>query len=134
MQLIKAIALVLFALPLTGCIDNYMKGGGADGSPPPNPSVNVSAYTGAPSTGPSASDEGNSVGGQLASSRPNTSSSVSNGTTSSGSSGSGNSSPSGCVDRNSYGATSCETGRAKTEYVSGYYRKDGTYVKGYYRS
>jgi hypothetical protein len=26
------------------------------------------------------------------------------------------------------------TGRLRTNYVSGYYRKDGTYVRGYYRS
>ena len=33
-----------------------------------------------------------------------------------------------------YGDTSAATGKPKTVYVPGYYRKDGTYVRGYYRS
>ncbi len=33
-----------------------------------------------------------------------------------------------------YGQTSRNTGRPKTVYVGGYYRKDGTYVRGHYRS
>lgn len=33
-----------------------------------------------------------------------------------------------------YGAISCITGQPRTTYVSGYYRKNGTYVKPYYRS
>lgn len=33
-----------------------------------------------------------------------------------------------------YGATSCITGLPRTTYVSGYYRKNGTYVQPYYRS
>ena len=33
-----------------------------------------------------------------------------------------------------YGDTSEATGKPKTVYVPGYYRKDGTYVRGYYRS
>jgi hypothetical protein len=33
-----------------------------------------------------------------------------------------------------YGETSAATGRPKTVYVNGYYRKDGTYVRGHYRS
>jgi hypothetical protein len=39
-----------------------------------------------------------------------------------------------CRNSNYYGATSCITGLPKTTYVSGYYRKNGTYVKPYYRS
>lgn len=35
---------------------------------------------------------------------------------------------------NCYGCVSETTGRAKTTAVSGYYRKDGTYVRPYYRS
>lgn len=33
-----------------------------------------------------------------------------------------------------YGETSPATGRPKTVHVDGYYRKDGTYVRGHYRS
>jgi hypothetical protein len=33
-----------------------------------------------------------------------------------------------------YGDISADTGKAKTVYVPGYTRKDGTYVRGYYRS
>jgi len=33
-----------------------------------------------------------------------------------------------------YGETSQQTGKPKTVYVNGYYRKDGTYVRGHYRS
>ena len=33
-----------------------------------------------------------------------------------------------------YGQTSKATGRPKTVHVSGYHRKDGTYVRGHYRS
>lgn len=33
-----------------------------------------------------------------------------------------------------YGETSTTTGKPKTVEVQGYYRKDGTYVRGYYRS
>jgi len=33
-----------------------------------------------------------------------------------------------------YGETSLETGRPKVVHVGGYYRKDGTYVRGHYRS
>jgi len=33
-----------------------------------------------------------------------------------------------------YGQVSTNTGRAKTVHVRGYYRKDGTYVRGHYRS
>jgi hypothetical protein len=32
-----------------------------------------------------------------------------------------------------YGEGSENTGRPKTVHVSGYYRKDGTYVRGHYR-
>lgn len=43
--------------------------------------------------------------------------------------------PSGyCGNSNYYGAISCVTGLPKTQYVSGYLRKDGTYVRPYYRS
>ncbi|CRX37967.1 hypothetical protein [Estrella lausannensis] len=35
---------------------------------------------------------------------------------------------------NGYGEISKTTGRARTNYVNGYYRKNGTYVKPYYRS
>jgi hypothetical protein len=34
----------------------------------------------------------------------------------------------------SYGEISKDTGRPKDVYVNGYYRKDGTYVRGHYRS
>lgn len=41
----------------------------------------------------------------------------------------------GCAENGScYGDISASTGRAKTVPVSGYYRKDGTYVRGHYRS
>jgi hypothetical protein len=41
----------------------------------------------------------------------------------------------GCAENGScYGDISAETGRAKTTYVNGYTRKDGTYVRGHYRS
>ena len=33
-----------------------------------------------------------------------------------------------------YGCTSTRTGRPRTEYVLPYYRSNGTYVQGYYRS
>lgn len=33
-----------------------------------------------------------------------------------------------------YGQISDRTGRPRTQYVHGYYRKDGTYVRSYYRS
>ena len=40
-----------------------------------------------------------------------------------------------CAENGScYGDVSPSTGRPKTVPVSGYYRKDGTYVRGYYRS
>lgn len=40
-----------------------------------------------------------------------------------------------CAESGScYGDISVATGRPKTVYVGGYYRKDGTYVRGYYRS
>ena len=40
-----------------------------------------------------------------------------------------------CAENGScYGDISSHTGRPKTVHVSGYYRKDGTYVRGYYRS
>lgn len=41
-----------------------------------------------------------------------------------------------CVGENSsyYGEMSTKTGRPKTVYLKGYYRKNGTYVKGHYRS
>lgn len=40
----------------------------------------------------------------------------------------------GCSSSNTYGAVSCVTGAPRTELVSGYTRKDGKYVKPYYRS
>ena len=40
-----------------------------------------------------------------------------------------------CAENGScYGDISAATGRPKTVAVQGYYRKDGTYVKGHYRS
>lgn len=40
-----------------------------------------------------------------------------------------------CAENGScYGDISTTTGRAKTTYVNGYTRKDGTYVRGHYRS
>ena len=40
-----------------------------------------------------------------------------------------------CAENNScYGDKSENTGRPKTIHVEGYYRKDGTYVRGHYRS
>jgi hypothetical protein len=39
-----------------------------------------------------------------------------------------------CQNSNYYGAISCATGLPKTQHVNGYYRKDGTYVRSYYRS
>jgi hypothetical protein len=40
-----------------------------------------------------------------------------------------------CAENGScYGDISSKTGRLKTVYVGGYYRKDGTYVRGHYRS
>ncbi|EGR2254744.1 hypothetical protein DZF84_24805, partial [Vibrio parahaemolyticus] len=40
-----------------------------------------------------------------------------------------------CAENGScYGDISSGTGRAKTVHVKGYYRKDGTYVRGHYRS
>lgn len=41
---------------------------------------------------------------------------------------------SGCVSPNQYGAISCVTGLPRTNYVRGYFRKNGTYVRPYYRS
>lgn len=43
-------------------------------------------------------------------------------------------SPSVAENRSYYGEISKATGRPKTVHVSGYYRKDGTYVRGHYRS
>jgi hypothetical protein len=43
-------------------------------------------------------------------------------------------SPSIAENGSYYGEISEATGRPKTVYVSGYYRKDGTYVRSYYRS
>ena len=41
----------------------------------------------------------------------------------------------GCAENGScYGDVSSATGRAKTISVGGYYRRDGTYVRGHYRS
>jgi hypothetical protein len=41
----------------------------------------------------------------------------------------------GCAENGScYGDVSAATGRAKTVSVRGYYRRDGTYVRGHYRS
>lgn len=41
----------------------------------------------------------------------------------------------GCAENGScYGDISAATGRPKTVGVRGYYRKDGTYVRGHYRS
>lgn len=39
-----------------------------------------------------------------------------------------------CRNSNYYGATSCATGLPKTQHVNGYYRRNGTYVRPYYRS
>ncbi|HEY0628571.1 MAG TPA: hypothetical protein VGD23_04505 [Sphingomicrobium sp.] len=39
-----------------------------------------------------------------------------------------------CESTGCYGVISTTTGRPRTQYVSGYYRKDGTYVRPYYRS
>jgi hypothetical protein len=40
-----------------------------------------------------------------------------------------------CAENGScYGDVSENTGRPKTIYVDGYYRRDGTYVRGHYRS
>ena len=42
---------------------------------------------------------------------------------------------SGCAENGScYGHISTNTGRPKTIHVNGYYRRDGTYVRGHYRS
>lgn len=44
-------------------------------------------------------------------------------------------SPYSCAENGScYGDVSAATGRAKTVPVQGYYRQDGTYVRGHYRS
>lgn len=41
----------------------------------------------------------------------------------------------GCAENGScYGDVSVATGRPKTTHVRGYYRRDGTYVRGHYRS
>ncbi len=41
----------------------------------------------------------------------------------------------GCAENGScYGNISVHTGRPKTVHVDGYYRRDGTYVRGHYRS
>jgi endonuclease YncB( thermonuclease family) len=37
-------------------------------------------------------------------------------------------------NQSSYGQVSPQTGQPKTSWVEGYYRKDGTYVRGHYRS
>lgn len=42
--------------------------------------------------------------------------------------------PSVAENGSRYGAISERTGRPKTVHVNGYYRKDGTYVRGHYRS
>ena len=43
--------------------------------------------------------------------------------------------PGACAENGScYGDLSAATGQAKTVHVNGYFRKDGTYVRGYYRS
>lgn len=43
--------------------------------------------------------------------------------------------PEACAENGScYGDLSTATGRPKTVHVNGYFRKDGTYVRGYYRS
>lgn len=59
-------------------------------------------------------------------------------TTSSGSSGAYTSSTAGhpaCAENGScYGDISSATGLPKTVYVPGYYKSNGTYVHGYYRS
>lgn len=39
-----------------------------------------------------------------------------------------------CESTGCYGVISKTTGLPRTQYVSGYYRKDGTYVRPYYRS
>lgn len=40
-----------------------------------------------------------------------------------------------CAENGScYGDISSQTGRPRTVYVQGYYRSDGTYVRGHYRS
>ena len=40
-----------------------------------------------------------------------------------------------CAENNScYGDISTKTGRPKTTHVTGYYRRNGTYVRGHYRS
>ena len=45
------------------------------------------------------------------------------------------SAPIGCAENGScYGDISSITGRPKTISVGGYYRRDGTYVRGHYRS
>ncbi len=41
---------------------------------------------------------------------------------------------SGCTSPNYYGSISCITGQPRTQYVGGYFRKNGTYVAPYYRS
>lgn len=44
------------------------------------------------------------------------------------------SAPPECTETSCYGDISRITGRPRTHYVHGYYRKDGTYVRSYYRS
>lgn len=39
-----------------------------------------------------------------------------------------------CRNSNYYGAISCVNGLPRTHLVSGYYRRDGTYVRPYWRS
>ena len=46
----------------------------------------------------------------------------------------GYSTPARAENGSYYGEISSETGRPKTVPVQGYYRKDGTYVQGHYRS
>jgi hypothetical protein len=72
---------------------------------------------------PVAASLGDVSGGNASVSTPNSSLGVS---------GSGGSS--GCISSNSYGAISCTTGLPRTERVSGYFRRDGTYVSPYFRS
>ncbi|WP_152095848.1 hypothetical protein [Rhizobium dioscoreae] len=40
----------------------------------------------------------------------------------------------GCQSENYYGGISCVTGSPRTTFVGGYFRKNGTYVRSYYRS
>jgi hypothetical protein len=62
------------------------------------------------------------------------SSAPSSGYSYSGSCSSGITSPLIAENGSYYGQISENTGKPKTVHVNGYYRKDGTYVRGYYRS